>query len=205
MPHTKKEARWVPQGQQEEKEAEYDKTRFVSKDAYDRYVRNMKKNFILEQAFKPKLGGEDHYVEMLKAEHLEKLAKKSEKAIISIVHEFYENLREHREYKVFFRGVWAPFNAKALCDYLVMPCIVDDDQYMQYLSTMTPKKYGEVISELAVHHLGDVVHLKETSTHLCFLLISFSVGSLNGMTSSAQEFYLLQCGKRRGCNSLAYS
>lgn len=135
MPRLKKRANRV----QSSKEDDFDSSRIVSKETSDRFIKSMKKNFILEWDFKPKIGLEDHFVEMLKTEHLEKQAKEPEKALTSIVQEFYTNLKEHRNYKVFVRFVWVPFNAKAIYDYLDMPCTIND-QYTQYLSNMTLEK-----------------------------------------------------------------
>ena len=100
-------------------EQEYDETRFINFQAQERYEKFVRKTLIPEREVEYQSEPFDHQIFELVRENLasqtwDNLVTKLAQANVSLVYEFYANLRNKHNDKVFVRGKRVPFIAEAI-------------------------------------------------------------------------------------------
>ena len=104
-----------------EPEQEYDKTKFVSFGAQKKYVENsVKRGMIQERGLNVTI---DSVSRQVKNRKWEELVKHLEAAVVPVVREFYANVEEHRNFRVFVRGRWVPFDRTTINRHYNLPNI----------------------------------------------------------------------------------
>ena len=113
-----------------ELEEEYDSSRFVSSTTQKRYVASVvKKRAIQEIGLYVTVDSVSYQVKKRK---WEELVKHPEAAVVPLVREFYANMEEHRNFRVFVQGKMVPFDRTTINQYYNLPNI-DNDGYEHML------------------------------------------------------------------------
>ena len=113
-----------------EPEQEYDKTKFVSFGAQKKYLENsVKRGMIQERGLYVTM---DSVSKIVKNRKWEKLVKHPEATVVPVVREFYANVEEHRNFRVFVRGRWVPFDQTTINRHYNLPNI-NNDEYERML------------------------------------------------------------------------
>ena len=113
-----------------EPEKEYDASKFVSLTAQKRYLASMvKKGAIQEKGLYVFV---DSVSQQVKRRKWEELVKHPEAAVVPLVREFYTNMKEHRNFRVFVRGKMVPFDRTTINRYYKLSNI-ENDEYEQML------------------------------------------------------------------------
>lgn len=107
-----------------EAEEEYDAKKFVSLAAQKRYLASVvKKGAIQERGLYVSM---DSVSQQVKRRKWEELVKHPEAAVVPLVREFYANMKEHRNFRVFVRGKMVPFDRTTINRYYKLSNIEND-------------------------------------------------------------------------------
>ncbi|XVF44892.1 hypothetical protein PTKIN_Ptkin02bG0159900 [Pterospermum kingtungense] len=91
----------------------------------------------------------DDYDTFIKKNGWSKLAAEPERAVKSIVREFYANAKEHSNFEVFMSGKWVSFDIKAICAYFELPT-EEEDEYYPYISDgLDSVELEKIIADIA--------------------------------------------------------
>ena len=103
--------------------------------AQKKYVENfLKRGMIQERGFYVTM---DSVSKQVKNRKWEELVKHPEAVVVPVVREFYANVEEHRNYRVFVRGRWVPFDQTTINRHSNLPKI-NNDEYEHMLQDALP-------------------------------------------------------------------
>ena len=119
----------------------FDPSKFISKEAFERYEKLEKLKFIKERGFaKPNV--------MLRREVVIKrwieLCKHPEVALAPVFREFLANLCGEQERKVFVKGHWVSFDRKVMNEHYNL----SEDNYEQFKSLFNNPNYDVILKRL---------------------------------------------------------
>ena len=114
----------------------FDRSVFVSEEAAKRFEERIVKRAIIPQRYflVDQTPCWSNYFPHIQARGWDGLCHPLEGGCLSLVREFYANVSERRDYKVFVRGQWVLFTKEVINSYYSLPTMGDEEGFLKLLS-----------------------------------------------------------------------